>query len=64
VALADSNGTVPDDKFYIIGVTEHLYLPLEVGCALTSASEAKFEIEAKISLRLEAKKNLILHDSL
>jgi hypothetical protein len=27
-----------------------------VGCALTFASEAKFEIEAKISLRLEAKK--------
>jgi hypothetical protein len=28
----------------------------EVGCALTFASEAKFEIEAKISFRLEAKK--------
>jgi hypothetical protein len=27
-----------------------------LGCALTFASEAKFEIEAKISLRLEAKK--------
>jgi hypothetical protein len=27
-----------------------------VGCALTFASEAKFEIEAKISFRLEAKK--------
>ncbi len=35
-----------------------------VGCALTFASEAKFEIEAKISLRLEAKKSLISHDSL
>ncbi len=33
--------------------------PLDVyplGCALTFASEAKFEIEAKISFRLEAKK--------
>ncbi len=29
---------------------------VEVGCALTFASEAKFEIEVKISLRLEAKK--------
>jgi hypothetical protein len=27
-----------------------------VGCALTFASEAKFEIEAKISFRFEAKK--------
>jgi hypothetical protein len=27
-----------------------------VGCALTFASEAKFEIEAKISFHLEAKK--------
>ncbi len=27
-----------------------------IGCALTFASEAKFEIEAKISFRLEAKK--------
>jgi hypothetical protein len=27
-----------------------------LGCALTLALEAKFEIEAKISLRLEAKK--------
>jgi hypothetical protein len=27
-----------------------------VGCALTFASEAKFEIEAKNSFRLEAKK--------
>jgi hypothetical protein len=27
-----------------------------VGCALTFASEAKFEIEAKISFRLEANK--------
>jgi hypothetical protein len=30
-----------------------------VGCALTFASEAKFEIEAKISFRLEAQKSLI-----
>jgi hypothetical protein len=43
-----------------------------LGCALTFALEAKFEIEAKIllrleakiSLRLEAKKNLISHDTL
>jgi hypothetical protein len=28
----------------------------ELGCALTFASEAKFEIEVKISIRLEAKK--------
>ncbi len=35
-----------------------------VGCALTFTSEAKFEIEAKISFRLEAKKSLISHDSL
>jgi hypothetical protein len=27
-----------------------------VGCALTFASEAKFEIEVKISFRFEAKK--------
>jgi hypothetical protein len=31
-------------------------LVLWLGCALTFASEAKFEIEAKISFRLEAKK--------
>ncbi len=35
-----------------------------IGCALTFASEAKFEIEAKISFRFEAKKSLISHDSL
>ncbi len=29
---------------------------MEVGCALTFASEATFEIEAKTTLRLEAKK--------
>ncbi len=39
-------------------------LAQELGCALTFASEAKFEIEAKISFRLEAKKSLISHDSL
>ncbi len=32
-----------------------LVLP-QLGCALTFASEAKFEFEAKISFRLEAKK--------
>jgi hypothetical protein len=39
-------------------------LAFNLGCALTFASEAKFEIEAKISFRLEAKKSLISHDSL
>jgi hypothetical protein len=34
-----------------------------LGCALTFASEAKFEIEAKILFRLEAKKSLISHDA-
>jgi hypothetical protein len=29
---------------------------MNLGCALTFASEAKFEIEVKISFRLEAKK--------
>jgi hypothetical protein len=31
-------------------------LRYNIGCALTFASEAKYEIEAKISFRLEAKK--------
>jgi hypothetical protein len=39
-------------------------LMMGVGCALTFASEAKFELEAKISFRLEAKKSLTSHDSL
>jgi hypothetical protein len=46
----------------LAGSSVHVYVTL--GCALTFASEAKFEIEAKISFRLEAKKNLISHDSL
>jgi hypothetical protein len=33
-----------------------LFIHLVVGCALTFASEAKFEIEAKILFRFEAKK--------
>jgi hypothetical protein len=33
-----------------------LVATLAIGCALTFASEAKFEIEAKIWFRLEAKK--------
>jgi hypothetical protein len=37
---------------------------LYIRVALTFALEAKFEIEAKISFRLEAKKSLISHDSL
>jgi hypothetical protein len=32
-----------------------------VGCALVFASEAKIEIEAKISFRLEAKKRHLIH---
>jgi hypothetical protein len=36
--------------------TEEYGHGFRVGCALTFASEAKFEIEAKISFRLEAKK--------
>jgi hypothetical protein len=34
----------------------HIATGDNLGCALTFASEAKFEIEAKISFRLEAKK--------
>jgi hypothetical protein len=34
----------------------HSSVNTALGCALTFASEAKFEIEVKISLRLEAKK--------
>jgi hypothetical protein len=46
-----------------IGVlTRHAAFVL--GCALTFAWEVKFEIEAKISFRLEAKKSLISHDLL
>jgi hypothetical protein len=33
-----------------------IYIEYPQGCALTFPSEAKFEIEAKISFRLEAKK--------
>jgi hypothetical protein len=33
-----------------------LWIRSSLGCALTFATEAKFEIEAKISFRLEAKK--------
>jgi hypothetical protein len=36
--------------------TDPMEQALGLGCALTFASEAKFEIEAKISFRLEAKK--------
>jgi len=44
-----------------------LTIPLlrsKLGCALTFALEAKFEIEAKILFRFKAKKSLISHDSL
>jgi hypothetical protein len=44
--------------------TSYAQAHFHVGCALTFASEAKFEIEAKILFRLEAKKSLISHDSL
>ncbi len=37
-----------------------MYVPV-LGCALTFASEAKFEIEAKILFRLEAKKKAWFH---
>ncbi len=36
-------------------VHNNLREQFRLGCALTFASEAKFEIEAKISFRLEAK---------
>ncbi len=41
-----------------------IWIQIQVGCTLTFASEAKFEMEAKISFRLEAKKSLISHDTL
>jgi hypothetical protein len=37
-------------------IVEESYEVDRLGCALSFASEAKFEIEAKISFRLEAKK--------
>jgi hypothetical protein len=37
--------------------------PYRLGCALVFASEAKIEIEAKISFRLEAEKSMISLDS-
>ncbi len=39
-------------------------IKFDLGCALTFTLEAKFEIEAKISFRLDPKKSLISHDSL
>jgi hypothetical protein len=40
-----------------VGGSKNIPLTAEgIGCALTFASEAKFEIEVKISFRLEAKK--------
>jgi hypothetical protein len=44
------------DSAYLCGELVPLVLMRRVGCALTFASEAKFEIEAKISFRSEAKK--------
>ncbi len=41
-------------------MTQKVYFS-QLGCALTFASEAKFEIEAKISFRLEAKKKAWFH---
>jgi hypothetical protein len=41
--------------FIAIGVRVY-YDYFQLGCALTFASEAKFEIEEKISFRFEAKK--------
>ena len=44
-----------DSGYFVLGFMQ---LPgvFTLGCALTFASEAKFEIEAKILFRLEAKK--------
>jgi hypothetical protein len=47
--------------FFLGLLAQHVVLSsfrddVRLGCALTFASEAKFEIEAKISFRLEAKK--------
>jgi hypothetical protein len=39
----------------LVAELEGVLLEALVGCALTFASEAKFEIEAKILFRLEAK---------
>ncbi len=46
----------PSTSWHLQERTWTNFLPFLVGCALTFASEAKFEIEAKISFRLEAKK--------
>jgi hypothetical protein len=51
----------PLGKGYITGENLHSYKTFNesgsgLGCALTFTSEAKFEIEAKISFRFEAKK--------
>jgi hypothetical protein len=43
-------------QFSAVAVHRCHFSRLGVGCALTFPSEAKFEIEAKILLRLEAKK--------
>jgi len=43
----------PTDKVFAAAFTRY---KMGLGCALTFASEAKFEIEAKILFRLEAKK--------
>jgi hypothetical protein len=40
----------------VAGKFQSILFMLHVGCALTFAFEAKFEIEAKILFRLEAKK--------
>jgi hypothetical protein len=51
-------------NFFWEGMLKKENVLVQLGCALTFASEAKFENEAKISFRFEAKKGLILHDSL
>ncbi len=52
-----ANLRICDLRNFIYGPPTFVYTRgLLLGCALTFASEAKFEIEAKISFRLEAKK--------
>ncbi len=45
-----------ENKSYRFRMVTIFNYAFHLGCALTFASEAKFEIEAKISFRLEAKK--------
>ena len=53
---SNSMGKTVEKSPRIISRGKYIQYRGRVGCALTFASEAKFEIEAKISFRLEAKK--------